>query len=841
MKKNVVLLILVLNFISNTYARDLNVTVYDRDLDFPLEGVRIQETEGGQEIYTDFNGAGTITVEDGATRAVLIIELVGYETRKQLVTDLISPVNVYMLMEGVLEGEELVVEVEAIGETDAEVGVSTVVEEEIIQSAAKIGLIEDAMAAVKILPGVSYSGGMASNLSIRGSDPNGLVTVMDGMIVRTPYHFGGMVSIFNPNIVESIKFSPGIFSVKHGQATSALMEVNTVTPDNGTKLSYVASTSTNELFFQSQLGEEGKVGLLGGARATFWEPAMRFMGWFGEQVDDPELKYMSSSISTYPFIYDFYLKGFYRPTKNFEWYINGFSGNDGLGQTVGELPGYDMDEEVLPTGSTDYGNQDLIVSTGVSILPTDNFLINYVVGYDYKKLFIDQESGFEGRQFYSDNFKEVYEIEEESTYIKFDDTEVLIDQVSNRVQTRLDLDFNLNDSILLQGGGGTYYETFKSDSKGFIHTFMPQDDLSLKYQKIDFDYKGDDDKRVSSFGYLNINGDIIPDLLSVEAGVRVDHFYQDVEDNDDIINTNLIPAPRVRFSISPKDTNQLFTSNNISIGSGLFNIAPWESGFSDIPDKSLTSVVGWDTYLPFGFHFKLEGYYKYLFDRTYVNSPITYKDREELKDLAIFHSDGYGHIGGGDLLLERKISRYIDGMMSYTYVYARYMDPKLEDGYEYDKDGEAPRGEYYWPSFHRFHSLNLLLNVKPSNVFTITSKLSLASGLPERDYQQTVTSQIIDHGGEPFNMELYDHKNLYSDNKRADIELPLDIKFTYHNYLPESKYNWEIYLGIQNVLAPLLVNLDTSPGEQGNMLSEQDSSDGGFAFPTPSIGFKLSF
>lgn len=834
MKNNYFILLLLLNLLGiSLFAGKLPVIVYDRDLDFPLEGVRIQEVETGQELYTDFNGEAILEIPDDLDRAILVIELIGYETKKQLITDLISPVSIYMLMEGVLEGEELVVEVEAIGETDAEVGVSTVVEEEVIQTAAKIGFIEDAMSVVKILPGVSYSGGMASNLSIRGSDPSGLVTVMDGMVVNFPFHFGGMVSIFNPNVVESIKFSPGIFSVKHGQATSALMEVNTVTPDDGQKFSILTSSSTSEAFYQSPLGKNDEFGILGGLRLTYWEPAMRFMGWIGEATDYDELKYLTSAISIYPYIYDFYLKGFYRPSDSFYWYINGFSGNDGVGFQVPEIPGFDKNKEVLPYGEFKYNNHDLLVSTGVSFLPVENLLINYIAGYENWNIFLDNTSGQEGLQTYSDEFKALYNIEEDSAYIKIDQSDFDMEQVKNSAQTRLDMDWSITDNFLLQFGGGTTYDTYTYTSKGYMRQPMLQMDGSVNYSKVRFDTKSNDDFMLTSFGYLNLDADF-SELISMELGCRADHFYQEGEIGN--INTDLVPAPRVRFIITPEDNNSFFTDNSFTVGTGLFNNAPWKTGAKK-PEKSFMSVIGWDTRMPLDIHFKMEGYYKYIYHRSYTNTPIA--EDSGLDDIT--HTNGYGHIAGGDLLIERKISRFIDGMLSYTYVYGQYMEPTLEDNYTYNLNSEAPRGEYYWPSFHRFHSLNLLMDIKPTNSFKITTKFSLASGLPERDYSETVHMMPVEVDGQTVPLEFYDSKNIYSDTKRADFELPLDIKFTYHNYLPESKYNWEVYLGIENVLAPLLVNLDTSPGEQSGELSGRSEQGQGFVIPIPSIGFKLSF
>ena len=228
----------------SAFGDGLQLLVLDKDLEIPLEGVRIINTATGIQVYTDFDGKAVLPLETQQGRLVLVAELIGYEDKKILVKEFGAPVTVEMVMEGVLEGQELVIEAEVIGETDDAVGVSTVIEKEVIQTAAKMGIIEDVMTAVKLLPGVSYSGSFGTELSVRGSDPDGLTAVMDGFLVKYPYHFSGAFSIFNPNIVESVKFSAGIFSAKYGQATSAILDVQTITPNDGFKFHTVTSTST---------------------------------------------------------------------------------------------------------------------------------------------------------------------------------------------------------------------------------------------------------------------------------------------------------------------------------------------------------------------------------------------------------------------------------------------------------------------------------------------------------------------------------------------------------------------------------------------------------------------
>ena len=254
------------------------------------------------------------------------------------------------------------------------------------------------------------------------------------------------------------------------------------------------------------------------------------------------------------------------------------------------------------------------------------------------------------------------------------------------------------------------------------------------------------------------------------------------------------------------------------------------------PEKSLTTVLGWDTHLPLDFHFKIEGYYKYIFDRLYVNLEED-SGSEALNPL--IKTDGIGHVVGGDLLLERKTSRYFDGMLSYSFVYGKYYNPDTGEN-EFANDDD-PRGEWYFPAFHRFHNLNLLLNIKPLKWFTFMSKLSFATGTPRKDWEDEKSMYPAMVEGEL--AEFYNRGSIYSSTLRMNWVLALDLKLSFHSFKPNSKIEWEFYIGIENVLAPLMsailpsdsVDLDKWNGE------EKDVPAAGLNFPTPSIGFKLSY
>ncbi len=99
-----------------------------------------------------------------AERMVIHAELPGYTNRKILIKDFSRELLVEMILEGMIEGEELVIEEKAIGKQMKSPGLN-LIEKEVIQSAGKMGIIEDVMNAVSVMPGVIYNGGFSSYFS----------------------------------------------------------------------------------------------------------------------------------------------------------------------------------------------------------------------------------------------------------------------------------------------------------------------------------------------------------------------------------------------------------------------------------------------------------------------------------------------------------------------------------------------------------------------------------------------------------------------------------------------------------------------------------------------------
>ncbi len=836
-------------------AEKIRVRVTDRDLGIPLEGVALQETNSGARAVTD--AGGNATIETGAApfgRGLVVAQLVGYETSRAIVKDPRKQVELKMVIEGVLEADELVVEERAIGASDEALGVSVVAEKEMVKTTAMIGLMEDVMNTVRILPGVSYSGSFNSYLSVRGGEPDGLTHVMDGFVIKYPYHWGGAVSIFNPHLVDSVKLSAGIFPVKYGQATSGLLEINTVKPNQGLRWEFAQSISTMDGFVQIPLAEDDETaGFFAGCRLTKYDLVFALTG---KLLEDQGVTF-----SRYPYIYDFYFKTFWRPTPGLEWYVNSFVGQDGIGIKALD-PDADLSKEISNTFDFKYSNQDVFVNTGLKWLAGDKLFVSFLGGYERWTSNVDGSFTEIGTRAYSEEFLNEYgallglssgdtfSVDAES---KFRSTNTL-----HHFQFRGDADWQAADNYSLETGAGFFLGMMRYDQGGTFWSIVFEADGTPAYKKIVYSIAAEDNDVLTSFAYLSLRAKLIPDRLEGDLGLRVDHGYFMGEGFT--LNTKPVLGPRVLLKYMPElEGGGFLEKSAFSLGTGIFSKVPFESlfltkdmGLEDydvkVP-KTFMTVGGWEGVFPLGWRFKIEGYYKYVYDRFYYNL-VTVADAggEQEKEVRV-HNDGTGHVAGFDILLDRKTSRFIDGMLSYSFIWARYLNPESDgstDNSAGDDESSDPRGKWYYPSFHRFHSLNLLVNVKPAEKVTWTTKLSFATGTPLPRYgdRQMFFAKFENKDGSQSIAEMYTRRTYYDDYNRRGWVLPLDMKLSFHFYTEGGKVYHEIYVGAEDLLSPLLAKFGPSSGEvRTDQYTGKDTSAAseGFSFPIVSLGYRASY
>jgi len=831
--------------IINLFSREIDIYVIDKDIDIPLEGVKVFIQKSDKFFYTDENGFVRINIDDDIKQSLLIVSLIGYQTKRVLVKEGDKKITIPLVIEGVIEGKELVIEERAIQKKDEKSGESTVVEKQEIKQTTK-GPVEDIMSTIKTMPGVSYAGKFSSRPSVRGSHPSELSATLDGFLVRLPFQWGGAYSIFNPNIIDSVKFSNGIFSAKYGIAMSGLIEVNSVTPDKGFRFDGILSTTTTEIFLQTPLWK--RAGLFIGGRVTYLDPVL--------MIAEKAITSEGTKVVTAPYIRNGYLKWFWKPQDRIEWYINFYFGSDGVG--VGNKdPDADPKREIVIDMKFDYFKYDMFAVTGIKILPNDRLFIHILTGYEWLWDGVNANTIESGEKEYSKEFRDKYPYFRtlnpllppvlpqtfkvnnfESNYTNFD--------LGHSSQSRIDFDVTITDRILFSTGGGLLYDNLTHKENGDIWSIVSYNNIPT-YMKVKMDISVEQNQVFNSFLYINFNFNIIPSVLNIDTGIRLDHFF--MTGIDVSLNTYPVPNPRFLLNWTPVRNKKYLEAFTFSFGVGLFSKIPLESsiiekkyGIKDFEvgqPKVLSTVFGFEFQFPLDFKLKIETYYKFYFDRFYLNA-----DKSSGETKFLVHSDGIGHATGFDILLQRKISRWIDGWISYSFIFSKYLNPAT-DGLPVDETfrGE-PTGKWYYPSYHRWHNLNIVLNIKPLNWFTISINIAYASGNPKKKYEKEMFPVLLSDGTV---LEMYRAKSFYyeenNDSIRNGFSIPVDLALRFNFYFPKSRVKFEAYISVEDIF--IFLYKDYVSQKEVNKYTGEESlstmANFNIGFPIPSIGIKINF
>ncbi|MDD5308045.1 MAG: TonB-dependent receptor [Deltaproteobacteria bacterium] len=97
----------------------------------------------------------------------------------------------------------------------------------------------DALRAVQNMPGTARAAFGSGDIIVRGSAPQDSQIFFDSMPVPQLYHFGGLTSVVNSDLLERIDFYPGNYSVRYGNATGGVVDVTPRAPKTDRLHAYV--------------------------------------------------------------------------------------------------------------------------------------------------------------------------------------------------------------------------------------------------------------------------------------------------------------------------------------------------------------------------------------------------------------------------------------------------------------------------------------------------------------------------------------------------------------------------------------------------------------------------
>ncbi len=126
----------------------------------------------------------------------------------------------YFIERGSYNKFDVIVEVERVKK---EINRRTLTREEIIKVPGTLG---DPVRVIENLPGVARTPGGGGQIIVRGSGPQDTGVFIDGVDVPLIYHFGGLRSVIPAEMVETVDFYPGNFSVRYGRFTGGVFDLH---------------------------------------------------------------------------------------------------------------------------------------------------------------------------------------------------------------------------------------------------------------------------------------------------------------------------------------------------------------------------------------------------------------------------------------------------------------------------------------------------------------------------------------------------------------------------------------------------------------------------------------
>ena len=215
------------------FAQDGTIQGQVRDDDgAAVSGVRIVVLSGSNPVagvYTDRLGSYRISSVPTGTYTLNVSGLGYVEHTENLLLGPGETIQANLRLErGPIELEGIFVETEASRERTRfeQAGGVTVRELNLPQLRSIPGVAEaDPVRAIEVLPGVVSTSDFSASFHVRGGSQDQNLILLDGVPVFSPFHLGGLFSVFNADMIDRVELQSGGFAAQHGGRVSSVLEI----------------------------------------------------------------------------------------------------------------------------------------------------------------------------------------------------------------------------------------------------------------------------------------------------------------------------------------------------------------------------------------------------------------------------------------------------------------------------------------------------------------------------------------------------------------------------------------------------------------------------------------
>jgi len=473
------------------------------------------------------------------------------------------------------------------------------------------GSAEDILRTIQTLPGVVSPADFTGKVYVRGGKSRENVVVMDRVFIYEPYHLGGVVSIFNPELIDHVEFYAGGYPAKYGMATSAILRVFNKTGMEGNfggeaSLSLV---SANAVFRGRLPGHRGHWIL--SARRSYHDKLMELVGAFENYV--------------FPHFHDLQLKATCPLDKNHTLTFSALHSGDALKIEL-ENPD-DLANAVADSGDLVWDNQLTIASLDWSWFVAPKMFTNLTLAYS-EQPFSSQIMGTEPQWFSGQACN--LDINADVTLLARDHHELETGVYLRETGAKADINI-MQDYLLAK----------TENSNVALDTTMLQTSFNEVYR-----YGGI---------YLQDQWEVVPPILTLGYGLRYE-----------AMNTTaarpLSPRFHLAHRVGEKTLMKFSWGHYYQFAMDPIQMEPPLGSRQLKPQKAVHYILGLEHQLTANTKLRLEGYVKELSQRIVIGPEVQ------------FANYGRGDIHGLELFLEKRPGAKLDGWASYSYSVARNKD-----------------------------------------------------------------------------------------------------------------------------------------------------------------------
>lgn len=255
------ILILEKNTTSNKYVCGFVTDKYSKQR---IEGASVYIKE--KSIGTITNKEGYFELKGAKKNDVLSVTYSGYTTIREVVDSLSIPCKTYEIEEHSSKLDEVLITSYLVNGITKNKDGSIAIKPQ--QREILPGLTEpDVLQSIQLLQGVLSPNETSSGLHIRGGTPDQNLVLFDGIRVYNPAHFFGMISAFNPYIIEEVNVLSEGVGAQYGNHVSGVIDIRTKSKVADKTSASVGSNLTHaDAFLEMPLGKKASI-LISGRRS----------------------------------------------------------------------------------------------------------------------------------------------------------------------------------------------------------------------------------------------------------------------------------------------------------------------------------------------------------------------------------------------------------------------------------------------------------------------------------------------------------------------------------------------------------------------------------------------